>query len=59
METEAENRCEDREAKLQTLQALLNASIAAGGHNTDDDLTRMLDAKAMELAKTVTRPSHD
>ncbi|TWB63838.1 type II toxin-antitoxin system ParD family antitoxin [Nitrospirillum viridazoti] len=42
---------EEREAKLQALRNTLNASIAAGGHNTEDDLTRMLDAKAAELTK--------
>ncbi|MDZ5645931.1 type II toxin-antitoxin system ParD family antitoxin [Nitrospirillum sp. BR 11828] len=42
---------EEREAKLQALRDTLNASIAAGGHNADDDVTRILDAKAEELAK--------
>ncbi|MEA1648863.1 antitoxin ParD1/3/4 [Nitrospirillum amazonense] len=42
---------EEREAKLQALRNTLDASIAAGGQNTDDDLTRLLDAKAAELAK--------
>jgi antitoxin ParD1/3/4 len=55
METEPRNYPaafnEDHKARLQTLRVLLNASITAGGHNSDDDLTRMLDAKAAELAK--------
>lgn len=42
---------EEREAKLQALQVTLNASIAEGGHGTDDDLGASLDAKAEELAK--------
>ncbi|MBB6253655.1 type II toxin-antitoxin system ParD family antitoxin [Nitrospirillum iridis] len=42
---------EEREAKLQALRATLNASIEAGGSNTEDDLTRVLDAAAAELAK--------
>lgn len=42
---------EEREAKLQALRDTLTASIAAGGHNTEDDLVRALDAKEAELAK--------
>jgi antitoxin ParD1/3/4 len=42
---------EEREAKLQALRDTLNASIAEGGHNTEEDLVRALDAKAAELAK--------
>ena len=41
---------EEREAKLQALRDTLNASIARGGHNTEDDLDRTLDAKDAELA---------
>jgi len=42
---------EEREAKLQALRDPLNASIAAGGHNTEDNLVRTLDAKEAELAE--------
>ena len=42
---------EEREARLQALRDTLTASIAAGGHNTEDDLVRALDAKEAELAK--------
>lgn len=42
---------EEREAKLQALRDTLDASIARGGENTEDDLTRALDAKEAELAK--------
>ena len=42
---------EEREAKLIALRETLNASIARGGQNTDDDLARVLDAKEVELAK--------
>ena len=42
---------EEREAKLLALRETLNASIARGGHNTEDDLIRALDAKEAELAK--------
>jgi len=42
---------EEREAKLQALRAMLDASIARGGQNTDDDLARALDAKDTELAQ--------
>lgn len=41
---------EEREAKLQALRETLNASIAAGGHVTDDDLDAAIDARAIELA---------
>ena len=41
----------EREAKLIALRETLNASIARGGQNTDDDLGRALDAKDAELAK--------
>lgn len=42
---------EEREAKLQALRETLAASIAGGGHNTEDDLVRVLDTKEAELAK--------
>jgi antitoxin ParD1/3/4 len=42
---------EEREAKLQALRDTLAASIAVGGHNTEDDLVRVLDAREAELAK--------
>jgi len=42
---------EEREAKLQALRATLDASIAQGGHNTTEDLMRVLDAKEAELAQ--------
>jgi len=42
---------EEREAKLQALSQTLNASIAAGGHFSDDDLAAALAAKAAELAQ--------
>ena len=42
---------EEREAKLQALRETLSASIAQGGHNTEDDLDRALAAKEAELAK--------
>jgi antitoxin ParD1/3/4 len=42
---------EEREARLQALRDTLNASIAEGGHGTDEDLGASLDAKAAELAK--------
>jgi antitoxin ParD1/3/4 len=41
---------EEREVKLQALRDTLNASIAAGGHGTDDELGALLDGKAAELA---------
>jgi antitoxin ParD1/3/4 len=41
---------EEREAKLQALRETLHASVARGGQNSDDDLTRALDAKEAELA---------
>jgi antitoxin ParD1/3/4 len=43
---------EEREAKLQALRKTLDASIAGGGQNTDDDLARALDAKDAELVRT-------
>ena len=42
---------EEREAKLRALRETLDASIAEGGANTDEELARALDAKAAELAK--------
>ena len=37
-------------AKLRALRDTLNASIAGGGHNTEDDLVRALDATEAELS---------
>jgi antitoxin ParD1/3/4 len=45
---------EEREARLRALCDTLNASIAEGGHLTDDEVTAMLDAKAAELGKVGT-----
>jgi antitoxin ParD1/3/4 len=42
---------EEREAKLQALRETLNASIAKGGYNTLDDMTKLLDERENELAK--------
>ncbi len=42
---------EERETRLQALRETLAASIAAGGQNTEDELTRALDAKEAELAR--------
>jgi len=42
---------EEREARLRALCDTLNASIAEGGHATDDDLGAALDAKAADLAR--------
>ena len=42
---------EEHKAKLLALRETLAASIAAGGHNTEDDLVRALDAKEAELAR--------
>jgi antitoxin ParD1/3/4 len=42
---------EERETRLRALRDTQNASIAQGGHNTEDDLVRALDAKEAELAK--------
>jgi hypothetical protein len=39
------------EAFLRALFETLNASIAEGGHVTDDELTAMPDAKVAELSK--------
>ncbi len=40
---------EEREAKLQALRDTINASIEAGGHNTDEEVGAFLDAQ--ELAE--------
>ena len=42
---------EEREAKLQALRDTLNASVAAGGSHSDDDLERPLDETEAELAR--------
>jgi antitoxin ParD1/3/4 len=42
---------EEREAKLKALRAVLDASIAAGGEATDQEIDEALDAKAAQLAK--------
>jgi antitoxin ParD1/3/4 len=42
---------EEREAKLQALRETLNVSIAKGGYNTLDDMTKLLDERENELAK--------
>ena len=42
---------EEREARLQALRDTLNASIARGGQNTEDDLARVLDAEESGLVK--------
>jgi len=42
---------EEREAKLNALRDTINASIEAGGHNTDEDVGRALDALDAELAQ--------
>jgi len=42
---------EEREAKLRALRDTLNASIAEGGANTDEELGAFPNAKALELAK--------
>ncbi len=42
---------EEREARLQALRDVLNASIAEGDPGTETDLTASLEAKAAELAK--------
>ncbi len=40
---------EEREARLQALRATLDASIAAGGEVTDEDLDAAISAKSAEL----------
>ena len=42
---------EEREAKLKALQAMLDASIEAGGEATEADIDAAIEAKAAELAK--------
>jgi antitoxin ParD1/3/4 len=42
---------EEREARLRALRDTLNASIAEGGHTTDDELGAALEVTAAELAK--------
>jgi antitoxin ParD1/3/4 len=42
---------EEREVKLEALRRTLEASIAAGGSLTDDELGEALEAEALELAK--------
>ena len=43
---------EEREAKLKSLRATLDASIERGGSHSDQDLNAALDAKAAQLAKS-------
>lgn len=40
---------EEREAKLQSLRDTLNASIAAGGSRTDEEVGSALEAEAQRL----------
>jgi antitoxin ParD1/3/4 len=42
---------EEREVRLRALRDTLNASIAEGGHATDNEPGVSLDANAAELAK--------
>jgi antitoxin ParD1/3/4 len=42
---------EEREAKLQALRAMLDASIAAGGEASEAEIDTALEAKAVQLAK--------
>ena len=42
---------EEREQRLMALRETVNASIARGGRNKDDDVERALDATAAELVK--------
>jgi antitoxin ParD1/3/4 len=42
---------EERELKLKALQAMLDASIAAGGEATEADIDKALDAKVLQLSK--------
>jgi antitoxin ParD1/3/4 len=42
---------EEREQKLLALRDMVNASIARGGQNSDEDIERALDETAAELAK--------
>ena len=43
---------EEREAKLAALRETLEASIARGGRNSDDDIATVLNAKAAQLARS-------
>ena len=43
---------EEREAKLVALRATLDTSIKRGGSLSDDDITKALDAKSVQLAKS-------
>lgn len=42
---------EEREAKLAVLRETLNASVAAGGHNSDEDVDLALEEAAEALRK--------
>lgn len=42
---------EEREAKLNALRTMLDASIAAGGESSDADIDSALEAKAVQLGK--------
>jgi antitoxin ParD1/3/4 len=42
---------EEREAKLKALRATLDASIAAGGEVTDDELDHAIAARSEELRR--------
>jgi antitoxin ParD1/3/4 len=42
---------EEREAKLRALRATLDASIAAGGHVSDDQLDTALARRSAELTR--------
>ena len=43
---------EEREAKLVALRETLDTSIKRGGSLSDDDITKALDAKSVQLAKS-------
>ena len=43
---------EEREAKLIALRATLDTSIKRGGSLSDDDITKALEAKSVQLAKS-------
>jgi antitoxin ParD1/3/4 len=47
---------EEREAKLAALRETIDASIAAGGEVSDDELDAAIAAKAMELRARGHRP---
>lgn len=42
---------QEREAKLQALRDTINASIAAGGENTPDEMAAFLDQVEADLAR--------